>query len=102
MTRYDAESDKPWIKLDHNSKTVESTDTLTLSIDPTNLPGGAFSGKLKIYPTAMGIKGSLLEINLKGNYDDTIFGDVTGHTLTKNEVWRDQINLKGSVTIPKV
>ncbi|MBK9511651.1 MAG: hypothetical protein IPP61_03890 [Cytophagaceae bacterium] len=101
LTRYDAESDKPWIKLDHNSKTVESTDTLTLSIDPTNLPGGAFSGKLKIYPTAMGIKGSLLEINLKGNYDDTIFGDVTGHTLTKNEVWRDQINLKGSVTIPK-
>ncbi len=101
LTRYDAETDKPWIKLDHNSKTVETTDTLTLSIDPTNLPGGAFSGKVRIFPTAMGIKGSLLEVNVKGNYDDSIFGDVSVHTLTKNEVWRDQINLKGSVTVPK-
>ena len=101
QTRFDAKSDKPWIQLDHTSKTVENTDTLNITIDPTDQPGGAFSGKVSIYPMAMGIKGALMEVNIKGNFDDTIIGEVGEHSLIKDEIWGENIKLKGSVIVPK-
>ena len=98
---YVATSNKPWVNLNHSSGNITNPDTITVSLDPSLLSSGAFDGKITIVPKILGINGAPITINIVGIYDDTISGDIQGHTLLKDETWGGNINLLGSVVVPK-
>lgn len=98
---YVATSNKPWVNLNHSSGNITNPDTITVSLDPSLLSSGAFDGKITIVPKILGINGAPITINIVGIYDDTISGDIQGHTLLKDETWGGNINLNGTVIVPK-
>ncbi len=98
---YEAVSDKPWVKLGKNNGTVASTDSISISIDPTSLPAGPFEAKVTVTPKVLGVLGKPSVVTISGIYDDTITGTIEGHVLTKNEIWAGNITLNGDIIVPK-
>ncbi len=98
---YDAISDKPWVKLGKNNGTVASSDSISVSIDPTSLQAGPFEAKVTITPKVLGVLGKPSVVTFSGIYDDTITGTIEGHVLTKSETWTGNVNLNGDITVPK-
>lgn len=98
---YEAISDKPWLKLGKNNGAVISTDSISVSIDPTSLPAGPFEAKVTVTPKVLGVLGKPSVVTISGIYDDTITGTIEGHVLTKNEIWAGNITLNGDITVPK-
>lgn len=98
---YEAISDRVWVKLNVTSGTVTVADTLIVNIDPTTLSAGSFESKVTITPKVLGKLGKPSVVSITGIYDDTITGNIEGHTLTKNENWAGTINLNGDIIVPK-
>ena len=97
---FEAISDKPWIVIDKTIGEIQDVINLNISIDPSNLEGGKFEGTITINPLINNQIQAPLKINISGFFDDVITGQITQHSLTKNEKWGGNINLTGTVSIP--
>ena len=98
---YDVTSDKPWLLSDKITGTFTATDSLRLTANTQTLPGGNQTATLTITPKANGVAGRPITVAVKVNYNDLITGNIEKRTLTKNETWGGNINLNGTVIVPK-
>ena len=98
---YLASTDQTWLKINKTQNSNIKQDSLEITVDTEKIQGGNFEGFVYILPKVLGQVGKPITVKISGNYDDTISGDIDGHTLSKDETWAGLINLNGSIIIPK-
>ncbi|MCP9770672.1 hypothetical protein EGI22_22425 [Lacihabitans sp. LS3-19] len=98
---YLASTDQPWLKINKTQNSKITLDSLEIDIDTEKISAGNFEGFISILPKVLGQVGKTIMVKITGNYDDTISGEIQGHTLSKDETWAGMINLNGSIVIPK-
>lgn len=98
---YDVSSDNAWLTLDRTSGSLVSTDSLKLTVDVKKLIEGNYTANITLTPKVNGNPMKAIVIPVKVTYDGALSGDISGHLLSKNEIWSDVINLSGTIVIPK-
>lgn len=98
---YEVTVDQPWLSVDKSVGTLSGTDSVKVNIDTKSLINGNYSGNITIIPKVNGISGKQTTIPVKFIYDDSISGNIESHILNKNETWSGEINLNGTVSVPK-
>ena len=97
---YTLKTDQAWISLDKTSGTLATTDKIKVSIDTKGFSYGQQEGNILLTQTVNGVVLPEVKIPVKAFFDNTISGDIAGHTLTKNETWSGIVNLGGDISIP--
>ncbi|MGL4631379.1 MAG: BACON domain-containing protein [Leadbetterella sp.] len=98
---YTFKSDKDWLQIVKLTGLKSNIDTLWYRITIDKFPMGAFEGNLLFSQTIQGKSLPDQSIKISGNFDPSISGTITGHTLQKDEYWKDNVYLTGDITIPK-
>ncbi|MFY7827122.1 MAG: BACON domain-containing protein [Flectobacillus sp.] len=98
---YDVSSDNSWLTIDKTTGSLVTGDSLKLTVDTKKLIEGNYTANITFTPKVNGNPLKTVVIPVKVAYDGAVSGDISGHLLSKDEIWSDVVNLNGTIVIPK-